>query len=132
MCVAKKLRLVLNGPRPVTHRCSRRARPRPTAKQTQMKYTVVTVPSATRTRVLLSHGSDELLRAILPPPSAIRYQEAALALLQGLSLWLDEKLHVVLSVDEREAGSCLGLTDDHANGVPARRWSRACSRAALI
>ena len=74
-----------------------------------MKYTVVMVPSATRTRVLVSHGTDELLRAILPPPSAIRYQEAALAFLQGLSLWLDEKLHVVLSVDEREAGSCLGL-----------------------
>lgn len=117
MWVAKKLRLVLNGPRPLTHRCSRRARPRSTAKQTQMKYTVVMVPSATRTRVLLSHGSDELLRAILPPPSAIRYQEAALALLQGLSLWLDEKLHVVLSVDEREAGSCLGLTDEMGLGL---------------
>ena len=103
MCVAKKLRLVLNGPRPLTHRCSRRARLRPTAKQTQMKYTVVMVPSATRTRVLVGHGSDELLRAILPPPSAIRYQEAALALLQGLSLWLDEKLRVVLSPGSPES-----------------------------
>jgi hypothetical protein len=83
----------------------------------QMKYTVVMVPSATRTRVLVSHGTDELLRAILPPPSAIRYQEAALALLQGLSLWLDEKLRVVLSVDEREAGSCLGLTDEMGLGL---------------
>src|SRR5690349_14759731 len=64
MCVAKKLRLVLNGPRPMTRRCSRRARPRPTAKRMQMKYTVVMVPSATRTRVLVSHGTDELLRAI--------------------------------------------------------------------
>src|ERR1041384_1726510 len=109
MRVAKKLRLVLNGPRPMTRRCSRRARSRRTARRTQMKYTVVMVPSATRTRVLVSHGTDELLRAILPPPSAIRYQEAALALLQGLSLWLDEKLRVVLSVDEREAGACLRL-----------------------
>src|ERR1044071_7168844 len=93
MLVAKKLRLVRKGPRPVTRRCSRRARPRPTAKRTQMKYMVVMVPSATRTRVLVSHGTDELLRAILPPPSAIRYQEAALAFLQGLSAWLSEESH---------------------------------------
>jgi len=82
-----------------------------------MKYTVVMIPSATRTRVLLSHGTDELLRAILPPPSAVRHEQAALTFLQGLSLWLDAKLHVVLSVDEREAGFCLGLTDEMGLGV---------------
>lgn len=82
-----------------------------------MKYTVVMVPSATRTRVLLSHGTDELLRAILPPPSAVRHEQAAQALLQGLSLWLDAKLHVVLSVDAREAGFCLGLTDEMGLGM---------------
>src|ERR1043165_7117936 len=119
MPVAKKLRLVLNGPRPMTRRCSRRARTRPTAKRTQMKYTVVMVPSVTRTRVLLSHGADELLRAILPPPSAVHYQQAALALLQGLSLWLDAKLHVVLSADEWEAGFCLGLTDELGLSMPS-------------
>ena len=82
-----------------------------------MKYTVVMVPSGTRTRVLLSHGADELLRAILPPPSAVRHPQAAAALLQGLSLWLDAKAHVVLSVDEREAGFCLGLTDEMGIGM---------------
>lgn len=82
-----------------------------------MKYTVVMVPSATRTRVLLSHGTDELLRAILPPPSAVRHEQAVLAFLQGLSLWLDAKLHVVLSVDAREAGFCLGLTDEMGLGM---------------
>ena len=91
--------------------------PRPTAKRKQMKYTVVMVPSATRTRVLLSHGTDELLRAILPPPSAVHHEQAALAFLQGLSLWLDAKVHVVLSVDEREAGFCLGLTDEMGLGM---------------
>ncbi len=40
-----------------------------------------------------------------------------MAFLQGLSLWLDEKLRVVLSVDEREAGSCLGLTDEMGLGL---------------
>jgi len=82
-----------------------------------MKYTMVMVPSATRTRVLLTHGTDELLRAILPPPSAVHHERAAIALLQGLSLWLDAKVHVVLSVDEREAGFCLGLTDEMGLGM---------------
>jgi hypothetical protein len=34
-----------------------------------------------------------------------------------LSLWLDAKLHVVLSVDEREAGFCLALTDEMGLGM---------------
>jgi integrase len=32
-------------------------------------YTVMIAPSALRTRILLTHGGDELLRAVLPPPS---------------------------------------------------------------
>jgi hypothetical protein len=82
-----------------------------------MTYTVVLIPSATRTRVLLSHGPDELLRAILPPPSATRHERAAVTLLEGLALWLNAKLHVVLSVDSREAGFCLGLTDEMGLGM---------------
>jgi hypothetical protein len=82
-----------------------------------MKYTVVMIPSATRTRVLLSHGPDELLRTILPPPSATRHERAAITFLEGLSLWLDAKLHVVLSVDAREAGFCLGLTNEMGLGM---------------
>ena len=46
-----------------------------------------------------------------------RHEQAAQALLQGLSLWLDAKVHVVLSVDEREAGFCLGLTDEMGLGM---------------
>jgi hypothetical protein len=82
-----------------------------------MQYTVVIIPSTTRTRVLVSHGPDELLRAILPPPSAVHHEQAAIAFLQGLSLWFDAKLRVVLSVDEREAGFCLGLTDEMGLGM---------------
>jgi hypothetical protein len=82
-----------------------------------MKYTVVMIPSATRTRVLVSHGPDELLRAVLPSPSSVHHERAAITFLQGLSLWLDVKLRVVLSVDEREAGFCLGLTDEMGIGM---------------
>lgn len=82
-----------------------------------MKYTVVMIPSAMRTRVLLSHGPDELLRALLPSPSQVRHERAAVTFLEGVSLWLDTKLHVVLSVDAREAGFCLGLTDEMGVGM---------------
>ena len=82
-----------------------------------MNYTVVLIPSAMRTRVLLSHGPDELMRAVLPPPSQLRHARAAITFLEGMSLWLDAKLHVVLSVDAREAASCLGLTDDLGVGI---------------
>ena len=112
MWVAKKLRRVLNARRKESH-FSRWS----TTKSMQTKYTVVMVPSATRTRVLLSHGPDELLRAILPSPSQLRYDRGAVTFLEGLSLWLDAKLHVVLSVDEREVEFCLGLTDEMGIGM---------------
>jgi hypothetical protein len=83
----------------------------------QMRYQVVIAPSATRTRVLVTEGSDELLRAILPSPSQLRHERATITFLEGLALWLDAKLHVVLSVDAKEAGFCLGLTDEMGVGV---------------
>lgn len=67
--------------------------------------------------MLVTQGPDELLRAILPPPASVHHERAAIALLQGLSLWLDAKLHVVLSVDDREAGFCLALTDEMGLGM---------------
>ena len=67
--------------------------------------------------MLLSHGPDELLRALLPPPSRVRHERAAITFLEGLALWLDAKLHVVLSVGAKEAGFCLGLTDEMGVGI---------------
>jgi hypothetical protein len=83
----------------------------------QMTYTVVMIPSAARTRVLLMEGPDELLRALLPSPSQLQHERAAITFLESLALWLNAKLHVVLSVDAREAGCCLGLTDELGVGV---------------
>ena len=82
-----------------------------------MRYQVVIVPSATRTRVLVTEGSDELLRAVLPSPSQLRHERATTTFLESLALLLDAKLHVVLSVDAKEAGFCLGLTDEMGVGV---------------
>lgn len=78
---------------------------------------MIIVPSSTRTRVLVTAGPDELLRAVLPAPSHRQYERAAMTLLEGLALWLNAKLRVVLSVDGKEAGYCLGLTDELGVGV---------------
>ena len=117
MYADKKLRLVLNARCRMTRCRSRRATSWPTAGYAQMKYTVVMIPSAMRTRVLLSHGPDELLRAVLPPPSQVRHERSTITFLEGLSMWLDAKLHVVLSVDAREAGFCLGLINEVGVGI---------------
>ncbi|HWN66643.1 MAG TPA: hypothetical protein VNM90_03325 [Haliangium sp.] len=82
-----------------------------------MTYKVILIPSAARTRVLVTAGPDELLRAILPSPTQLQYERAAVSFLESLALWLNTKLHVVLSVDAREAGCCLGLTDELGVGV---------------
>jgi hypothetical protein len=82
-----------------------------------MDYTVAMMPSATRTRVLVSQGPDELLRAVLPPPASVHHEQAAIRLLEGLALWLSAKLHVVLCVDDKDAAFCLGLTDELGIGA---------------
>jgi hypothetical protein len=80
-----------------------------------MTYQVAIVPSAARTRVLVTEGPDELLRAILPPVSRL-HARGAITFLEGLSLWFNAKLHVVLCADV-EAGYSLGLTDELGVGV---------------
>ena len=80
------------------------------------QYAVMIVPSATRTRVLVTHGPDELLRAIFPPPSKIRHGRSMQSFLEGLSLLLDSNLRVVLCADPPESGFCLGLTDEMGRG----------------
>lgn len=82
-----------------------------------MEYTVVILPTTIRTRALVSHGPDELLRALLPAPSQVRHERATTTFLEGLSLWLDARLRVVLCVDALEAGFCLGLTDEMGRGI---------------
>lgn len=65
----------------------------------------------TQTRVLITRGQRDIGKAILPP-SASAHPRATATLLEGLSLFLNERLCVVLCVDERSA-SCgsLGLLD---------------------
>lgn len=66
---------------------------------------------STRTRILITRGPTDIGKAILPS-SASAHPRAAATLLEGLSLFLNERLSVVLCVDE-SSGSCssLGLLD---------------------
>jgi len=76
------------------------------------RYAITVAPSGARTRLLLTNGPDELLRAVLPAPREVRHERAAQIFLEGLALWLDRRLHVVLSADSQDASFCLGLTDE--------------------
>jgi hypothetical protein len=80
-------------------------------------YRLLLSPSSKWTKVLLTHGPDELLKAFLPPPSLIHHERAAPRLLEALALWLDTALRVALSVDAKDAGFCLGLTDELGVGM---------------
>ena len=80
-------------------------------------YRLMLSPSSMRTKLLLTHGPDELLKAMLPAPEHLRHERAPLALIQALSLWLDTTLPVALCVDGKDACSCLGLTDDMGIGT---------------
>src|SRR5262245_43422935 len=80
-------------------------------------YKVILSPSSQWTRLLVTRGPDELLRAMLPPPTRMGHECAASTLLEALALWLDVTLPVVLFVDASEAGSCLRLTDAIGQGV---------------
>ena len=74
-------------------------------------YTLTISVSERQTRLLLTQGPDELMRAILPPASRVRNETTGPQLLRGIASWLDQPLHIVLCADGEQSWSCLGLTD---------------------
>jgi hypothetical protein len=82
------------------------------------RYTVMLSTSTSRTRLLLLDGQDELMRAALPSGQLLRQRRAAKTLLEGIALWLDTPVSVVLSADEAEPSYYLDLVDEL--GMPAR------------
>lgn len=70
----------------------------------------------TRTRVLITQGQTDICKAILPASSSA-HPRATATLLEGLSLFMNERLCVVLSVDEWSASSAsLGILDALGHG----------------
>lgn len=79
---------------------------------------VTLVSSETKTRVLVMQGQDELLRAELPPFSAVAQEAAVRRFLEGLSLWLDQRVCVALSAPEQDADLFrLDLVDELGAGA---------------
>lgn len=74
-------------------------------------YTLTISVSERQTRLLLTQGPDELMRAVLPPASRVRTETTGPELLRAIASWLDRPLHVVLCADGEQSWSCLGLTD---------------------
>jgi hypothetical protein len=91
----------------------------------------------TQTRLLMTQGTRDIGKVILPrAPRA--HPRAATTLLEGLSLFLGERLSVVLCVDERSTSCELALLDGLGYGEQslfyevgvAARLSSAGRRAA--
>jgi hypothetical protein len=80
-------------------------------------FRILLSPSSKWTKVLVCHGPDQVLKALLPPPSLVRHDRAVATFLEALALWLDTTLPVALCVDARDACSCLGLTDELGVGI---------------
>jgi hypothetical protein len=72
--------------------------------------TVTIAPEAARVRILMTRPEGEMLRAVLGPVSGM-HRRAAVTLLEGLSLWHQQPLSVVLCADGSDAGCAMGLFD---------------------
>lgn len=81
------------------------------------RYTMVIKPTASEVRLLLSDGSDEMMRAYLPPAHQMQSNQAAATFLEGLAQWLDRRLHVVVSAGSHHDTCYLGLTDTFGVGI---------------
>lgn len=68
------------------------------------------------TRVLVRVGPDEVLKAVLPTPSAQPHPRALPLLLESMALWHQAPVHAVLSAVEEESWFWLGLVDAFCAG----------------
>lgn len=80
------------------------------------RLTVTLDPRPGETRVLLMDGRDERMRAVLGPSTGA-HPRAAETLLEGLALWHQQALSVVLCADAGGDTSALRLEDALGFGV---------------
>ena len=76
--------------------------------KTMDRITVVIAPEPTKVRLLARRGRHDLMKAVLGPAEQA-HPRAAATLLEGLALWHQQTLGVVLCADEPFAGCALGL-----------------------
>ena len=81
------------------------------------RITVTMEPLPRETRLLVMVGSNEVMRAVLGPTTA-SHSRATATLLEGLSLWYQQALSVVLCADVEASSSATRMFD--ALGFGAR------------
>jgi len=72
--------------------------------------TVTIAPELDRVRILATTPTHDVLKAVLGPVRAA-HPRAAATLLEGIALWHQRPLSVVLSAGASDDGSALGLCD---------------------
>jgi hypothetical protein len=72
--------------------------------------TVTIAPEPDRVRILATTPTHDILKAVLGPVRGA-HPRAAATLLEGIALWHQRPLCVVLSADAWDDGSALGLCD---------------------
>jgi len=78
--------------------------------RTMDRITVTVQPLAHETRLLAMAGRHEVMRAILGPTTS-SHPRAAATLLEGLSLWHQQALSVVLCADVEGSSSATQMLD---------------------
>jgi hypothetical protein len=78
--------------------------------------TVVLAAEPTRVRMLVRQGRRDVLKAVLGPAGQA-HPRAATTLLEGLALWHQQQLGVVLCAEEPSTGCTLGLCNALGFGV---------------
>lgn len=71
---------------------------------------VTIVPTRSETRLLVTVGMDEVMKARLSPATR-SHPRAAPMLLEAIALWYQKRVHAVISVDADAISSDLGLAD---------------------
>jgi hypothetical protein len=74
------------------------------------RITVTMQPLPQETRLLAMAGGDEVLRAILGPTTA-SHPRAAATLMEGLALWHQQPLSIVVCADFEECSSATWMLD---------------------
>jgi hypothetical protein len=82
-----------------------------------MERLIVTMdPLRGETRLLAMAGKDEVMRAVLGPTTA-SHPRAASTLMEGLALWHQQAVSVVLCADVEECSSATRMLDGLGLGV---------------
>jgi hypothetical protein len=82
------------------------------------RITVTMQPLVDQTRLLVMAGKDERMRAILGPTTA-SHPRAAATFLEGLALWHQQALSVVLCADVEVCSSATRMLDQLGFGTRA-------------